>query len=261
MKRCLIVLGVVVMVVMPWSFSARPAAAIDCFSFDTQAQAQAILNALPNDPYGLDEDQNGIACDTPKGAAEILATAAANQSHAPQVPNTSPSQPPPDVLSQPVTIVSTAIGHTGVEVDYHEADNQKIVVTSVLSGIDAPRPAGAATQYRPGFTGPECYNAEAQQELNHLLPEGATAYIEGHKSGGASGSSRAAYVWINGDQGYQLVNEVLVRDGAAVVGFSKEDLDKSTFLPFAESVRYQKRLEQAQAAAMAEGAGLWGACG
>lgn len=36
----------------------------DCSDFTTQKEAQAVLEAFPGDPYGLDRDRDGIACET-----------------------------------------------------------------------------------------------------------------------------------------------------------------------------------------------------
>src|SRR5215208_1763695 len=41
---------------------AQTADLYDCSDFDTQEEAQAQL--LPGDPYGLDGDNDGMACDT-----------------------------------------------------------------------------------------------------------------------------------------------------------------------------------------------------
>ena len=35
----------------------------DCADFSTQEEAQAALNGDPSDPYGLDADSDGIACE------------------------------------------------------------------------------------------------------------------------------------------------------------------------------------------------------
>jgi hypothetical protein len=45
---------------------------ISCASFTHQEAAQAVLTAFPGDPYGLDPDRNGIACDDlPPAGAEV----------------------------------------------------------------------------------------------------------------------------------------------------------------------------------------------
>jgi hypothetical protein len=36
----------------------------NCSDFSTQAQAQAVLNQFPDDPYKLDKNKDGIACES-----------------------------------------------------------------------------------------------------------------------------------------------------------------------------------------------------
>jgi hypothetical protein len=38
----------------------------NCSDFATQADAQKVLKAFPNDPFGLDRDSDGIACESNK---------------------------------------------------------------------------------------------------------------------------------------------------------------------------------------------------
>jgi len=50
----------------------------DCGDFATQEQAQAVFDADPSDPYGLDNDGDKIACETlPHGPAVTKTTTAA----------------------------------------------------------------------------------------------------------------------------------------------------------------------------------------
>lgn len=53
---------------------AGPASAqndLNCSDFDTQAEAQAVLDDDPSDPNGLDRDDDGIACESlPGGGSE-----------------------------------------------------------------------------------------------------------------------------------------------------------------------------------------------
>lgn len=64
---------------------AGPASAADlnCSDFATQAEAQAVLDANPADPNNLDQDNDGIACESlPSGGAEdgtTFATTGGNQ--------------------------------------------------------------------------------------------------------------------------------------------------------------------------------------
>jgi hypothetical protein len=51
---------------------------VNCGSFDSQAEAQAVLDADPLDEHGLDPEDNGIACeDYDYAAAEAAAAAEA----------------------------------------------------------------------------------------------------------------------------------------------------------------------------------------
>lgn len=49
----------------------EPVEDLDCADFDTQAEAQAELEADPSDPHGLDADNDGVACELlPDGSSE-----------------------------------------------------------------------------------------------------------------------------------------------------------------------------------------------
>jgi len=50
----------------PAPSACRPCAATDCDcgDFSTQAQAQTCLNADPSDPFNLDGDNDGVACES-----------------------------------------------------------------------------------------------------------------------------------------------------------------------------------------------------
>lgn len=49
--------------------SAAPAADRDCADYPTRAAAQAALAADPSDPYRLDADNDGLACEDNAGSA------------------------------------------------------------------------------------------------------------------------------------------------------------------------------------------------
>jgi micrococcal nuclease len=99
-----------------------------------------------------------------------------------------------------------------------------------LIGIDSPE-----LQQRP-------FGPQAQRALLALLPLGATVRLETDASQRDRFSRELAYAW----SGSTLINEVLVRDGWAVL---------YTVPP---NVKYAERLAQAQKEARARGAGLWG---
>lgn len=98
-----------------------------------------------------------------------------------------------------------------------------------LIGIDSPE-----LQQRP-------FGSQAQRALLALLPLGATVRLEQDAALRDRYGRDLAYVW----SGTTLVNEVMVRDGWAVI---------YTVPP---NVKYAERLARAQKEARARGAGLW----
>jgi hypothetical protein len=61
-----------------------------CSDFDSQAAAQAALDAEPSDPHGLDLDLDGIACETPfvtPVAPTAVPTTAPVTAAAPEIPD------------------------------------------------------------------------------------------------------------------------------------------------------------------------------
>ena len=64
--------GVLASAAITFGFPGTASAAdFDCSHFATQAEAQAVYDATPGDPHGLDADGDGIACESlPGGATE-----------------------------------------------------------------------------------------------------------------------------------------------------------------------------------------------
>jgi hypothetical protein len=58
-------LAVALVTLTCWSGAAAQESSFTCVDFITQTAAQAHLDQDPRDPYGLDPDGNGIACDEP----------------------------------------------------------------------------------------------------------------------------------------------------------------------------------------------------
>ncbi|WP_222270823.1 hypothetical protein [Modestobacter marinus] len=98
------------------------AADLDCEDFATQAQAQAVLVADPDDPNRLDADDDGRACDDHVYGVGISAT-------------TSPSPTTGQVATRPVGAVAAGDGST--------APDEGSVLSYVLGGL-AFAGAGAA---------------------------------------------------------------------------------------------------------------------
>jgi len=57
--------GVMLALVAAFTFTSTASAQddLDCADFATQQDAQAVFNQDPSDPYGLDRDNDGIACE------------------------------------------------------------------------------------------------------------------------------------------------------------------------------------------------------
>jgi hypothetical protein len=62
---CVPTLVVALVTLTCWRGTAAQDRSFGCDDFATQAAAQAQLDMTPSDPYGLDPDGNGIACDEP----------------------------------------------------------------------------------------------------------------------------------------------------------------------------------------------------
>jgi hypothetical protein len=60
---------------------------LSCSDFANQAEAQAAFDADPSDPYGLDLDLDGVACEIPFVAPADRAPAAAERAASPEPPN------------------------------------------------------------------------------------------------------------------------------------------------------------------------------
>ncbi len=110
-----------------------------------------------------------------------------------------------------------------------------------LIGIDAPE---RGSDGRP----PECYYEEATRVLAELAPPGTVVLLERDISETDQYGRLLRYVWIDRNGQRSLLNEELVRRGAAVAREYPPD------------TRYADRLAAAQRVAQANGAGLWGAC-
>ena len=70
-----------------WSGAAAQTSGFTCEDFLTQTAAQHTLEHDPSDPYGLDPDGDGIACE------DMLAIGAVEMGRA---PDTNPVEEPPD---------------------------------------------------------------------------------------------------------------------------------------------------------------------
>lgn len=83
---CSIALGTTIFVAP--AVAAQPADDRDCSDFATQQEAQEFFeNAGPNDPHGLDQDGDGIACETVSAQATPTPVPAATPASGNSLPN------------------------------------------------------------------------------------------------------------------------------------------------------------------------------
>jgi predicted metalloprotease len=204
-------------------------AAMDCSSFATQEDAQAVFDANPGDPFDLDADGNGIACETLPSRGGRPATG---------------SGPTPTPSTDENGLPSGSAKAKVVEVI--DGDTIKVTLdgrpeTVELLGIDAP-----ATK-DPGHP-IECFGAEATIRARGLLRKGGVIYLEAAGAGRDRSGHLLRFVWTISGGKARFLNETLVRGGYAVV---------SDPAPRVHRARLQKAQERAQS----DQSGLWGACG
>lgn len=250
----------------------------DCSDYPSQAFAQIALDQQPEVAETLDPDGNGIACDTDDGSSAGRDRAAAcddfdtqsdaqaaldapdaEDSLAPSLDADSdgvacpdlqlgdePSVPAADKLPDGLTrakVVEIVDGDT-LKSRIEEGDAEGQIQTIRLIGIDTPETKHPSQPV-------ECYGAEASNRLEEMLPEGRTVYLEQDISDTDRFDRKLRYVWFEGkrDGKAYLVNEMMVREGFAVV---------STFPP---DVAHIDELTHAQDVATFREAGLWEECG
>lgn len=226
--RIILALLVVLAAVLQFGIAATSANTqrASCNNFDTQAEAQAAFDSPDADAMALalDLDRDGIACpDLALGKER--------------------SVPAVDALPDDLTraeVVEIVDGDT-LKVRIEEGDDEGQVQTVRLIGIDTPETRDPD----------ECFGAAATKRLETMLPDGRTVYLEQDISDTDRYNRKLRYVWFSGKKDGEpyLANEILVREGFAVV---------STFPP---DLAHIHLLIHAQDVATFRNAGLWGACG
>ncbi|GBD20963.1 Thermonuclease [bacterium HR28] len=187
----------------------------------------------------------GCVAPTSSGGNRSSATVQPTDTSAPPNPSVSASpqarRPSPTALpeipvpGEPALVVNVIDGDTlTVRTEHGEA-----IVR--LIGIDAPE---RGDQDRPA----ECFFEASTAALAQLTPPGSTVYLERDVSETDRYGRLLRYVWIVRARSWLLVNEELVRQGAAIARQYPPD------------VRYSDRLAAAQRDAQRTRAGLWGAC-
>jgi len=221
------------------------AADIDCDDFTFLEDAQAIVDGLGSDPYSLDsprgsgaEPADGVLCEErPDEESALIPMTSAVEID--PVFDELPTSALPDGAEETKT-------HGALSEDNVYLDDDK---TLELLGIELP---GWNPRRLPDQ---DCFGQEAEARLEELLTEDRTVHLETDREERHPEDDKPwnddlilGYLWIEDDGKYQMVNELLVREGYAVVAIVPPNM------------KYAGDLRRAQEEAIAAGAGLWAAC-
>ncbi len=246
-----------VALVLPFAFLRTAAAAIDCDEFTFEEDAQAILDALPLDPFRLDESNlqdwdrdppDGVPCDEEPGGNSRLRTTLRPMRDADAPPPVFDEFPTAELPADVTEVQLPGTGHSEMfrvkEIKDFAFDEEYYVE---LIGIAMPQ-----ERERANTIGVECFGDEAAEYLESELRDGRTIWLEADVADQDEDPVLDAvlrYVWVESARGgYEMLNELFVREGYAVV----------TITP--PNTKYAGDLRRAQEEAIQDGAGLWGAC-
>jgi hypothetical protein len=166
-------LGLLVLLVLPLlSPSASRAVDYDCSNFANQAEAQEYL--LPGDPYGLDADHDGVACESlPCPCSGSLSTPpstpvapAPAPAPAPTPPTPAPAQPTPMPEPEPAPEPAAPVFWKSYGNPLEAEPRKMVVSTGVLSGTFA---LSALVDWRGWGTGRA--HAEGYAHLERCRPD------------------------------------------------------------------------------------------
>lgn len=204
---------------------------LDCWGFPVQADAQTVLDALPHDPYALDPDSNGIACDQ-----DPLLIAYQDGYNDFVAAWEKPFYEPKDHED---VFVKASQDFSGITIVYNDNPARVQYVDSRPIGVSVPSRA------IPGEGRPEaCYANAAVEYVNETIPKNSLLRFEPDEAGGAK-----AYIWFQDTTGtWVMLNEVLLREGLAI------------YAGMAHYNANEELLRKAQKDAIENGTGLWGQC-
>jgi endonuclease YncB( thermonuclease family) len=211
---------------------------LGCWDFPVQTDAQAVLNALPHDPFGLDPDYNGAACD------DDPLLIAYQGGYSAFVAAWEPDYYPPSDPTE-YELLGATQDYYGLSVAYDENPNFHLRSMSVyLLGVNVPAMANPADG-----TPDACFAGQAEAFAVQQLGITEMVTVEWDEDPQLPNGDPAAYIWYDDASGDSiLLNEELLRNGLVVYA-GIDHLD-----------RYASRLQAAQNEAIAGRVGLWGSC-
>lgn len=242
------------------------AADITCYDFNSQAEAQAVYDALPDDPYEIDsgwpppgivgggdqEAGNGIPCDATNDIPETDSPGD-EEYEIGETPSDNGLDKLPKVKLEKATI--REVQYAGAVQTEENPDK-----TYDIMGIATPefeRYADYEDRDVPG----QCGADAATTRIQELLEPGTTVWLEVDEAGFFTQNVLDRHLWIELDGRYRLVSEVLVSEGHAVVASERPgtgQADARENPP--HGVRYRDALRKAQEQAIEEKIGIWEQC-
>ena len=237
---------------------------ITCYDFVGPDEPQAVYDALPGDPFGLDtgwplptgsgsgdqEAGNGVPCDAEEDLPE-LDSPGDEEYGIGDDPEENGRDELPDGELEEATIR---------EVQYAEAiqTEENPDLSYRIIGVATPE-FDIYADYEDREVPGQCGADAATTRLRELLAPGTTVWLEIDEAGFAGFKAPARHFWIELDGRYRLVAEVMVSEGHAVVATERP----GTALPDASEkpgTRYRDALREAQERAIEERVGLWAQC-
>ena len=237
---------------------------ITCYDFTGPSEPQAVFDALPGDPFGLDtgwplptgsgsgdqEAGNGVPCDAEEDIPE----------------RESPGNEEYDIGDDTAENGLDELPDGELEVaTIREAQYAQATQTEENPDL-LYRIIGVATpefeiyaDYEDHEVPGQCGADAATTRLQELLAPGTTVWMEVDEAGFSGFKAPARHFWIELDGRYRLVAEVLVSEGHAVVATERPGtaLSDASEKP---GTRYRDALREAQARAIEERVGLWAQC-
>lgn len=238
---------------------------ITCYDFSNQAEAQQILDALPNDPFALDsgwpppgvigggdgEAGNGVACDAENVVRELET---------------------PGNEKYTINEDTSKNGRNAVPNGVEQATVQSYVEGAGLQTVENPGKiytimSVATPEFEPFANYEEdevlgqCGAMETTGRLHELLAPGTTVWLEIDEAGFYTQTMLDRHVWIQVDGRYRLVSEILITEGRGVAATERPGTGRADAAenPPPGSL-YRDILRRAQAQAVDARAGIWSEC-
>lgn len=246
--------------------AAHASADITCYDFNGIGEPKAVMDALPNDPFGIDtgwplpsglgsgdqEAGNGIACDSERDISE-------NGSPGNEECSTSADRPTNGLDQLPKGQFEQATIQSVVYSDVVQTADNPSKFYSIMS-ISTPE-FEVYADYEGHDVHGQCGAYQATSRLQALLAPGTKVWLEVDEAGFYTQTLLDRHIWVQVDGKFRLVSEILVTEGHAVVtterpGTGRADAVKNP----PDGSKYRDALRTAQKLVIESGVGLWSAC-